>query len=109
MRLRETVNRNKPPLQFDIGELNLADAFPQIPEPEYTIEDRQVVDRTRQKTVGVGKTQFGIGGRLELRADLQKTDYLKTRTALDGTETSGWPLEALALTALRPCLALRRS
>ena len=109
VRLRETVNRNTPSLQFDVGDSNLGGSFPLIPEPEFTIEDRHVVDRTRQKTVGVGY-RIGIGGRLELRADLQKTDYSKTRTALDGAETSGrskpWLYSASALFGVTPKLTV---
>jgi iron complex outermembrane receptor protein len=88
VRLRRTENRNTPSLQFDIGDSNFADPFPRIPEPDFKIDGQRVVDRTRQSTVGVGY-RVGIGGRLELRADVQKTDYSKTRTALDGTVTRG--------------------
>jgi iron complex outermembrane receptor protein len=112
VRLRETVNRNAPSLQFDVGDSDLAGSFPRIPEPEFTIEDRQVVDRTKQTTVGAGY-RIGIGGRLELRADVQKTDYSKTRTALDGTDTNGsskpWLYSASALFGLTPKLTVSGS
>lgn len=109
VRTRQTINRSGLPLLFNIGDSNLAEPFPKVAEPEFTIDDGRVVDRTRQNTVGVGY-RIGIGGRIELRADVQKTDYKKTRTALDGTRTSGdsnpWLYSASALFGVTPRLTV---
>jgi len=87
-RMRRTVSRTTPSLEFDAGTSNFDGLFPTIPEPVQSSDGDRVLDETEQKTLGVGY-RIGIGGRLELRADVQKTDYSKTRTAIDGTRTAG--------------------
>ena len=87
-RFRQTINSSRPSLSFDIGDSNFNDPFIQIPEPDLAIDNRSVVDHTRQSTLGIGY-RLGIGGRLELRADVQKTIYSKSRKGIDGTLTRG--------------------
>lgn len=87
VRLRHSLNSNRPSAIFDVGHSSFDDPFPQIPEPQLDVSGR-TVDRTRQTTIGAGY-RLGIGGRLELRADVQKTNYSKARTAVDDTRTRG--------------------
>jgi iron complex outermembrane receptor protein len=100
VRARDTLNRNTPTFQFDIGDSNLGLPLPQIPRPDFTISDEKSVDRTRQLTLGAGY-RVGIGRSVELRGDVQKTDYSRTHRDADGTVSHGssrpWLYSASAL------------
>lgn len=87
-RARRTQNFSNPAFQFEIGQAPPEAPFPTIPKPDFVIGDARTADRTKQFTVGAGY-RLGIGTRVELRADLQKTDYSRRHASLDGTITNG--------------------
>lgn len=109
VRARDTLNRNTPTFQFDIGDSNLGLPFPQIPRPDFTISDELSVDRTRQLTLGAGY-RVGIGKSVELRGDVQKTDYSRTHRNGDGPVSHGssrpWLYSASALVGITPRLVV---
>jgi iron complex outermembrane receptor protein len=87
-RYRETDNVNSPSLAFDTGAGNIHGDYPEVEEPEFTIGSSRFLDRVRQSTGGVGY-RVSIGSAVELRADVQKTDYSKTRVDVSGETTRG--------------------
>lgn len=85
-RYRETDNKNSPSFVFATGTGNIQEDAPQIDEPDFTASATQTLDRTVQKTAGAGY-RVTIGGAVELRADLQKTHYSRTRVDASGTRS----------------------
>lgn len=87
-RYRETDNVNSPSLTFDTGTGNIHGDYPEVDEPDFTISDARFLDQVQQWTGGAGY-RVTFGNDVELRADVQKTDYSKTRSDVSGAKTRG--------------------
>lgn len=71
---------------FALGPVDLFAPPPSLPEPLRSDNGERVRDNVRQWTAGIGY-RGSIGGWVEIRADLQRTRYVKQVQQPNGTET----------------------
>ena len=102
-RLRDSASRTSPGIARSLGTIPDLDDPPVLARPTFAFDPRRVRDDVRQWSLGLGY-RLSIGDRLELRADIQRADYGRRVTELNGSAeartTRPWLYSASAAAGL---------
>lgn len=103
VRRRDSIARTSPGVSATLGTVEDLDSPPDIAEPSFAFDPRRVHDDVGQWSAGLGY-RVTLGGRAELRADVQKARYARRVTDLEGNVarrvTSPWLYSAAAAAGL---------
>jgi iron complex outermembrane receptor protein len=86
VRRRDSVALSDPGAAFQLGQYSDMNAPPERERPTVPLDSRRLRDDVGQWTAGFGY-RLSIGDAAEIRADVQRVDYVKQARALDGSVT----------------------
>lgn len=86
VRRRDSMASSDPGTAFQLGQYPDMDNPPERDRPAVTLDPRRLRDDVGQWTAGLGY-RLSIGDGAEVRADVQRVDYVKQARALDGSLT----------------------